>query len=103
MFLIRMTGIWLMLVAVIALVVDGTKSLSSSQLIWTSLGEQWANASKNSLESTQMFIVNNLGTFIWDPLVYSILLWPSWAIIGLLGLFFYWLARKKHQTQVFIN
>ncbi len=103
MFLIRIAGIWLMLIAVVALVVDGTKSLSSSQLIWTSLGEQWANISKNSLESAQMFIINNLHSLIWDPLLYSILLWPSWAIIGLIGLFFYWLARKKHHTKTFIN
>ena len=103
MFLIRITGIWLMLIAVVALVVDGTKSLSNSQLIWTSLGEQWANISTKSLQATQLFIVDRLHSIIWDPFVYTILLWPSWAIIGLLGLFFYWLARKRHRTQTFIN
>lgn len=103
MFLIRLIGIWLMVIAVVALVVDGTKSLASARLIWTSLGEQWALTSTKSLEATQMFIVNNLHSIIWDPIIYAILLWPSWAIIGLLGLFFYWIARKRHQTRTFIN
>ncbi len=101
--LIRITGIWLMLLAVVALVIDGTKSLSSSQLIWTSLGGQWTYINEKSLIATQMFIETKIHTILWNPFIYSVLLWPSWAIIGPLGLFFYWLARKRHHTQTFVN
>lgn len=92
-----------MLLAVVALVIDGTKSLSYSHLLFTSLKEQWELISKKSLIATQMFIETKFHAFIWDPLIYAILLWPSWAIIGPLGLFFYWLARKRHHTQTFVN
>ncbi len=101
--MLRITGIWLMLLAVVALVLDGTKSLAMSQLIWTSLGEQWLNISQKSLEATQYFIETKLHAIVWNPFVYSLLLWPSWAIIGPFGLFLYWLARKKHHTRIYIN
>ena len=103
MFLIRIAGIWLMLIAVVTLVIDGTKSLASSQIIWTGLGEQWADNNKESLLTAKLFVEQKLHHFLWEPIIYSILLWPSWFIIGLTGLFLYWVARKKHHTQTFIN
>lgn len=92
-----------MLAAVVAMVVDGTKSLADSRIVITSLGTQWAQLSEESLVATKKSVEENLHPFVWNPIIFALLLWPSWAIIGIVGILLYWIGRKRYKIQTYVN
>ena len=103
MIILRILGIWFLLAAVITLVIDATKSLADNQLVVTSLGQQWYEIHKNSLEAVQKSIELHIHPFAWDPVITAILLWPSWALFALLGVILLWLGRKRKTTRIYSN
>jgi hypothetical protein len=109
-FIARFVGLWLWAGAVVAAVYDGTKSLAVSEFVWTPLGQTWYALHPQSLNGLQVvierhfaeFLFTSLGAwaaeiayFLWDPLTQSLLLAPTWSVLGVLGLFFLWVGRKK--------
>ena len=102
--ILRMLGIILLLFAMVALVVDGTKTLSANgQLIVTSFGQQWLLFSPDSLFATKKAIEDQLHPLIWDPIIATLLLWPTWVILGGLGILFYWIGRKRYRVNLYAN
>jgi len=111
-FLARFIGLWFWAGAVVAAIYDGTKSLAASEFVATPLGTTWYALHAESLGAVQIgierhfadFLFNTFGTygaefayFLWNPVFQSILLAPSWLVLGLIGLFFLWLGRAKSQ------
>lgn len=103
MILLRLFGLWVVLFAIIALSVDITRSFITNDVIITSMGEQWYEISPKSLESFQTFIEGYLHPFLWNPIVFTILTWPSWIVLTVLGAGIYWVARKRIATSVYSN
>jgi hypothetical protein len=101
--IIRIIGVWFLLAAVVTLVIDATKSLAVNQLVITSLGQQWYEIHKTSLESAQKSIEQHVHPLVWDPVMTALLLWPSWALFALVGIVLLWLGRSRKRTQVFSN
>ena len=98
-----MIGIWFLLASVITLVIDATKSLAVNQIVITSLGQQWYEIHKISLEAAQKSVETHISPLVWDPFITALLLWPSWALFALFGVVLLWLGRKRKRTQVFSN
>jgi len=98
-FLSRFVGLWLIAGALVAVVIDATKSIAASALIVTPLGVAWSNLSVATLMSVQEFVQRNieptLGRWLWDPVIQTILLLPTWVILGALGFLFTWLGRRR--------
>jgi hypothetical protein len=94
-FIGRLIGLTLLAGAFAAAVIDGARSLAASRLIMTPLGETlyWAFPTKMPL--LQPFIERQIHPFLWDPILYRLLLAPNWAAFGLLGLILLYLLRKK--------
>ena len=103
MIVFRLIGLVLILLAVIAFVVDGTKSLAENKLVITALGQHWFNLHPSSLNTLQAAIERNVNPFLWDPVVFTIIQWPAWAVLVVLGLLFYWIGRRRRKTDAFIN
>lgn len=103
MIFIRLFGLWLFLLALIALAVDSTKSLAANEIIVTSFGEQWYELNQTSLKSFQIFIESYIHPFLWSSIIFNILTWPSWIVLSLMGMLIYWLGRKRQKTSIFIN
>lgn len=103
MIIIRMIGVWFLLASVITLVIDATKSLAVNRLVITSLGQQWYELHKPSLEAAQKAVEQHVHPLAWDPFLTALLLWPSWALFALFGVILLWLGRKRKQTRVFSN
>ena len=105
MLFLRILGVWSLLVAMVALTIDGTKSLASGEGQWiaTPLGEHWFNLHAASLNASQVAIERYVNPFLWDPIVISLLQVPSWIFFGILGLALYWLGRKRRRLDVFEN
>ena len=94
----------LLLLAVVALVYDGTRTLAGgSGLVVTTLAEHWQTLTPVSLESTKAFLTRRMGAGVWDPAVMSVLRVPAWLALGGLGLVFGYIGRKRRAVNVFAN
>jgi len=93
-----------MLLAVVALVYDGTRMLADNgAIVFTSLGEHWYNIDAASLNAAQAGIERNLAPFLWDPVITTILLLPAWVVVGGLGALLYLLGYRRKKLDVFTN
>ena len=102
--ILRMLGVILLLFAMVALVVDGTKTLAANgQLIVTPFGRQWLDFSPDSLLAAKRAVSENLHPLVWDPLIATLLLWPTWVIFGGLGILLYWIGRKRYVVELYAN
>ena len=105
MLFLRILGVWSLLVAMVALTIDGTKSLASAEGQWivTPLGEHWFKLHASSLNTAQAAIERYVHPSLWDPGIISLLQVPTWILFGILGLVFYWLGRRRHRLRVYEN
>jgi hypothetical protein len=104
LFLLRLLGVWLLLVAMVAAVVDATKSLAGGGAwVVTPMGEQWKQLAPEMLEASKAWIETNAGPILWDPVITTILQAPTWVVFGILGVLLYWLGQKRKPVEVFIN
>jgi hypothetical protein len=102
--LLRILGVWLLLLAMIAAVVDATKSLAGGGAwVVTPMGEQWRDLAPDTLEISKAWVQTTIGKFAWDPVIVTILHAPTWVVFGILGVFLYWLGQKRKPVEVFIN
>ena len=104
-FLSRFAGLWLIAGALVALVIDATKTVAASTLIMTPLGLAWSNLSPASLITAQEFVQRKVeaftGHWIWDPLIQWILMLPTWAVIGAAGFFLTYLGRQRRRKVAY--
>ena len=105
MLFLRVLGVWSLLAAMVALTIDGTKSLASGEGQWiaTPLGEHWFKISASSLNAAQAAIERHVHPLLWDPVIISLLQVPTWIVFGVLGLVFYWLGRRRRHLDVYEN
>ncbi|WP_421725063.1 hypothetical protein [Bauldia sp.] len=104
-FIARFIGLWLIAGALVALVIDGTKTIAASQLTVTPLGMTWYSISPSTLVSTQQFVQQTVeayvGHWLWDPLIQWILMMPTWLVLGLVGAWLVYAGRKRGLQAAF--
>ncbi|HME28824.1 MAG TPA: hypothetical protein VKE53_03050 [Pseudolabrys sp.] len=94
-FLLRFIGLICLAAGFILLIYDGTKSIAGNRLFLTSVRTLWEQINAGSLARIEPTIQSYVGGFLWDPLMVTILAAPSWGLLGVLGIFFLLLGRKK--------
>lgn len=99
---LRLLGTWLLSIALILLIIDGTKSLGASAIVMTSLGETWSALHPQSLEQVRAFFATRLFGPLLDSSVAALLGFPGWAVIGVPGILLAWAGRSK-RTRVFLK
>ena len=104
-FLARFLGLWMIAGALVALVVDGTKTIAASSLTTTPLGYSWYSISPASLIRAQEFVQQQVETYVghwlWDPIVQWILMAPTWAVIGAMGVWLVYIGRRRRIISAF--
>jgi len=104
-FLARFVGLWLIAGALVALVVDGTKTIAASRLTVTPLGLAWFSVSPSSLMRTQEFVQREveayIGHWLWDPIMQWILLAPTWVVFGVLGGWLVYIGRRRRYQDAY--
>lgn len=105
MLILRVLGVWSLLVAMVALTIDGTQSLASGEGQWivTPLGEHWYKLNAASLSLAQAAVERHVVPWLWDPVVLSILQVPTWVFFGALGLLLYWMGQRRRGVDVYEN
>jgi hypothetical protein len=104
-FLFRFIGIWLIAGGLVAVVVDGAKTIAAASLTVTPLGLTWYTLSPTTLLATQGFVQQTvesyIGHWLWDPLVQWVLLLPTWAVLGAVGGTLAYLGRKRRPEATY--
>jgi len=94
-FLLRFLGLLCLATAFILVIYDGTKSIAGNRLYLTSLQTAWELISAGSLAKLKPLIAPYAGGLLWDPVMLTILGAPAWSVIGILGIVFVLLGRRK--------
>jgi hypothetical protein len=95
--LLRILGTVLIAVAVILVVIDGTRSLAANGLVFTPLHDTWLNVHPGSLEAVNGFLETRLFGPLLEPVVTAILNLPGWAVIGVPGILLAWAGRSRRE------
>ncbi|WP_341991170.1 hypothetical protein [Azorhizobium sp. AG788] len=96
-FLFRFSGFWLMAGAFVALVVDGTRSIAGSQLIFTSALDSWTAVSPNSLDMAQANL-RALSPLAWTGVAAPVLSLPLFLLLGVLGVALLAIGRAPERS-----
>ncbi|MCC6920366.1 MAG: hypothetical protein IT548_14295 [Alphaproteobacteria bacterium] len=88
--------------AMIFLIIDGTRSLAASSLVFTPLAVTWEQLHAASLAGLREFLTTRLFGPLIEPLVAALLGCPGWAVLGVPGLVLAWAGRSRRE-RVFLR
>ncbi|RUT28336.1 hypothetical protein EMQ25_17280 [Arsenicitalea aurantiaca] len=100
--IVRVLGTWLLGVAVILLIIDGTKSLAANALVITSLGETWSGLHAESIASVRAFFATRLFGPLLDESLTALLDFPAFAVIAVPGIVLALMGRSK-RSRLFMR
>jgi hypothetical protein len=93
----------LLLIAVIAAVDDGTRSVAAGAFVSTPLAEHWSKIAPGLLAATQSAVSRATHPLVWELGMRRVLLVPTWALFAVLGLLFAFAGRRRRRINVFVN
>ncbi len=100
--LLRLLGTWLLGVALLLLIIDGTRSLGANQLLFTSLAENWTWLNAESLAAVREFLAGRFYGMVLEPVSQAILSMPGWAVMAVPGALLAWAGRSR-KTRLFVR
>jgi hypothetical protein len=89
-------------IAVLAAVYDGTRSIAADTLVTTSLLEHWSKLAPSALAAAKSGVARS-HPLVWELGVRKLLLLPTWLVFGLLGLVLAYAGRRRRRVNVFAN
>ena len=96
---LRILGTWLIGLALIFLVVDGTKSLAANALVFTSLGETWTQLHAPSLEAVSGFFQSRFFADLLATALDALLGYPAFAVLGVPGIVIALMGRRPRRER----
>jgi hypothetical protein len=94
----------LLLVALIALVSDGTRTIANdSGLVVTSALQYWGELAPIMLENVKRTLSMKIHPAFWDGVIVPLLSLPAWIVLGGSALLILYFARKRRKTSIFVN
>ncbi len=96
---LRILGTWLIGLALILLVVDGTKSLAANGLVLTSLGQVWMNMHMPSLDAFTGFLDSRFFADILHTMLENLLASPAFAVFGIPGVVLALAGRRPRRER----
>lgn len=97
--LVRIVGTWLIALATILLIIDGTRSLGANHLVTTSLMESWTNLAPQSLEAVRQFLGTRFFGAMLGPLFDWLIGLPGFAVLGVPGFILAFAGRPRHTRR----
>lgn len=95
----RLLGTWLIGIALILLVVDGTKSLAANRLVFTSLGQAWLQLHAPSLEAFNAFLDSRFFAELLDVMLQALLTYPAFAVLAVPGVILALAGRRPRRER----
>jgi len=100
--ILRLLGTWLVGIALVLLIIDGTKSLGANSIVVTSLGDTWTMLHAQSLDQLRAFLATRFFGPLLDVVITALLTFPAWVVLGIPGTFIAWLGRSR-RMRVFVR
>ncbi|MGV8856621.1 MAG: hypothetical protein ACOH2L_18515 [Devosia sp.] len=97
--ILRVLGTWLIGLALVLLVIDGTKSLGADDLVLTSLAALWTQLHPASLEAMQNFLGSRYFAALLDATLAALLSYPAFAVVGVPGVVLALAGRKRRRER----
>ncbi len=97
-FLFRFFGFWVLAGGFVALVVDGTRSIAASRILFTSTRDAWNSLSPATLTQAQAR-VSGLSAWAWPDLAAPVLGLPLFAVLAVLGLLMLAIGRVRRRSR----
>jgi hypothetical protein len=83
--LVRFLG-WILVVAAVLVVVrEGWGWLETGHWKVIPAGKLWFDLHKDSLQLIQPAIERHVWPFLWNPVLFTVLQWPAWGVLGVPG------------------
>jgi hypothetical protein len=101
--LLRFLAGFLLLVAVVFAVYDGTVSHTSGHIRFASIQDTWSAVSPTSLKSAQNSVQRNAHPLVWSWGIAKVLQLPAWAVFGVLGLLLAYFGRQRRRINIYAN
>ena len=96
---LRILGTWFIGLALILLVVDGTKSLAANALVFTNFGQAWTQLHAPSLDAFAGFLESRFFAELLDAMMKTILTYPAFAVLGVPGIMLALLGRRPRRER----
>lgn len=97
--ILRVLGTWLIGLALVLLVIDGTKSLGANALVFTSLADLWMQVHPPSLDAVRSFFGSRFFADLLDAALTAVLEYPAFAVFGVPGIVLALLGRKPQRER----
>ena len=96
---LRIVGTWLIGLALVLVVVDGTKSLAANAVEFTSLADAWSAWHGSSLVAVQEFFASRFFADLLASTLAALLTYPAFAVIGVPGVVLALLGRTPRSER----
>ena len=93
-FLFRAIAFIAFAIAVMFVVIDATRSIGVSRIVFTPFGESLQLTMPAALQALQDWLARSAPAFVSDPVLASVLALPTFAVFAVLALLFYALGRR---------
>ncbi|MBJ3785858.1 hypothetical protein [Devosia sediminis] len=97
--LLRILGTWLIGLALIFLVMDGTKSLAANALVFTSLGQAWTQMHPASLDAVNGFFESRFFADLLAVALAALMTYPAFAVLGVPGVVLALAGRRPRRER----
>jgi hypothetical protein len=97
--ILRIAGTWLIGLALVLLVIDGTKSLGANELMFTSLFELWTQIHPPSLAGVEGFLESRFFADLLRIGFAALLTYPAFAVFGVPGVILALLGRTPRRLR----
>ncbi len=96
-FLFRFTGFWLMAGAFVALVVDGTRSIAATEIVFTSALAAWTGLSPATFDMAKAKLTA-VSPLAWSSAALPVLSLPLFLLLGVVGVVFLAIGRVPERS-----
>ncbi|MEO8651114.1 MAG: hypothetical protein ABI391_02360 [Hyphomicrobiaceae bacterium] len=104
MVMLRIAARILLVVALLALVSDGTRTLATDGgLVVTSFLERWTDLAPASLETVKRTLSLKVHPALWDSVLARLFALPAWLVLGGAAVILAYAARKRRRLNVYAN
>lgn len=100
--IVRLAGTWMLGVALVLLVIDGTRSLAANALVITSFEQDWLWLHEASLEAVRSFFDSRFFAPLIGPVFAMLLALPGWLVLAVPGAILGWMGRSR-RARVFVT
>lgn len=99
MILFRILGYILALVGFGFMIVDGARSIAAGRFDATAFGRTWFSIDPPSLNLSQAVVERYTSPYIWDPIIITVLTWPTFAVAFGLALIFVLIGGRGRRRR----